>query len=145
MAKQKYSDNIITRPRQEEMDEWKEFGDLRKSIMYVDGNIVKGGWYFQGSWFYKASDVPYPEKTHSHDFDEYLGFIGTNPDDPFDLGGEIELYLDGEKYTLTETCIIFIPGGVEHCPVYCRRCDSPIWFMATFPNKTYEKTYTEEK
>lgn len=136
---QKYSKNIITRPRQKELDEWNEWGKVRKSHIYADEEIVKGGYYFQGTWWYEASDVPYPEETHSHDFDEYLGFIGTNPDDPYDLGGEIELWLDGEKYTLTETCLIFIPAGVEHCPVYCRRADSPIWFLATTHQKMYEK------
>lgn len=144
MAEQNNRIKFITRPRQEELDEWEEFGELRKSIMYVDGDIVPGGWYFQGSWYYKASDVPYPEKAHTHPYDEYIGFVGTNPDDPFDLGGEIEIFLDGKKHTITETTMIFIPGGVEHCPVYCRQCDSPIWFMATFPNKTYDRTYTRE-
>lgn len=145
MAKQKYSDNIVTRPRQEELDENEEFGEVRKSNIYVDGDIVKGGWYLQGSWLYKASEKPYPEKTHSHEHDEYLVFIGTNPDDPYDLGGEVDLYLDGEKYTITETSTVFIPGGVDHCPIYCKRVDSPIYLLATFPNKTYQKTYLEDK
>ena len=55
MAEQKYGKNIITRPRQKELDEWKEFGDVRKSHIYVDEEIVKGGYYLQGSWLYRAS------------------------------------------------------------------------------------------
>jgi len=127
------------------MDDPKEWNEFRKSHVYVDGDIVKGGWYFQGSWLYKASDESYPEKAHSHEAAEYLGFIGTNPDDPTDLGGEIELYLDSEKYTLTKTSVVFIPGGVEHCPVYARRVDHPIWFFATFTDNVYKKTLSEEK
>ncbi len=145
MEKQKYADNIITTPREQERNSPQEWNDIRKSHVYVDGDIVRGGWYFQGSWLYKASDEPYPEKTHSHDAAEYLGFIGTNPDDPTDLGGEIELYLDGEKYTLTKTSVVFIPGGVEHCPVYARRVDSPIWFFATFCENAYTKQLPGEE
>jgi hypothetical protein len=139
MTEQKYRKNIITRPRQKELDEWKEWGNVRKSHIYVDEEIVKGGYYLQGSWLYKASDVPYPDETHSHNFDEYLGFIGTKFEDPFDLGGVVDLWMDGEFYTLTETCIIFIPAGVDHCPVYARRVDSPIWFLATTHQKMYER------
>jgi hypothetical protein len=140
MAKQKYSHNIITRPRQKDIEQWKEFGDHWKVNVYVDGDIVKGGYYLEGTWWYKASDIPEPNETHTHDFDEYLGFIGTNPDDPFDLGGEMELWMDGEKYTLTETSMVFIPAGVSHCPVYCRRVDRPIWFFAT----THETKYNRD-
>ena len=144
MATQKLSHNIITRPRQKDMDEWKEWGATRKVNVYVDGDIVKGGYYLQGTWWYKASDVAYPDKPHSHDFDEYLGFIGTNPNDPFDLGGEMELWMDGEKYTLTQTSMIFVPAGGEHAPVYCRRDDTPIWFFATTHQTLYKSTAEPE-
>ena len=90
MAEQKYSKYIVTRPREKDINEWDKWGEVRKGNVYVDGDIVKGGYYLQGTWWYKASDVAYPDEAHTHDFDEYLGFIGTNPDDPFDLCGEVE-------------------------------------------------------
>jgi hypothetical protein len=139
MAKSKYGKYIVSKPRDKDIEEWKEIGDIRKSNVYVDSEIVKGGYYFQGTWCYKASDKPYPDKAHTHDFDEYLGFIGTNPDDPLDLGGEVELNLGGEKHIITRTSMVFCPAGLEHCPAYFRRVDYPIWFLATAPMKTYER------
>jgi len=138
MAEQHYSNLIITRPREKDIKEFEEVGEYRKSNVYMDETIVPGGFYLQGTWIYKASDYPYPDEVHSHDEVEYLGFIGTNPDDPFDLGGEVELRLGGETYTLTETSMVMVPSGVEHCPIYFRRVDSPIWFFATMPRNVYD-------
>ena len=145
MADSKYGKYIVSRPRDEDLEKWKEVGDTRKGNVYVDGSIVEGGYYTQGTWLYRASDEPYPDKAHKHDWDEYLGFIGTNPDDPLDLGGEVEIYLGGEKHVLTRTSMVFCPAGLEHCPVYFRRVDSPIWFFATGPNREYESEFTDKK
>jgi len=59
------------------------------------------------------------------------------------LGGEVELWLGDEKHILTESCVVFAPAGIAHCPVYFRRVDRPIWFFATGPQKTYEKDEKE--
>jgi len=144
LADSKYGINIITRPRDKDLEEWKEVGDTRKVNVYVDGDIVPGGHYLQGTWVYKASSTPYPEKTHSHDYSEYLGFVGSNPNDPLDLGGEVDLCIGDEVHTLTRTSMVFIPGGVNHCPIYFKRVDYPIWLFATAQMKTYEKEYLEK-
>ena len=68
---------------------------------------------------------------HSHPFDEYLIFLGTDPNDQFELGGEVELWLGGEKHTFTRSCAVFVPGGVEHCPLFIRRVDRPFMFITT--------------
>jgi hypothetical protein len=70
-------------------------------------------------------------KPQSHDWDEYLVFLGTNPEDPFDLGGEVEFWMEGEKHIITKTCAIFVPRGVYHCPFYIRRVDRPFVFITT--------------
>ena len=145
MPESKYAKYIITKPRDKDLEDWKKLGDDRKVNVYVDGDVVEGGYYFQGTWRYKASETPYPDKMHSHDYDEYLGFIGTNPNDPLDLGGEIDLYLGDQLHRITKTCMVFVPAGVDHCPVYFRRVDYPIWFLATAPMKTYEKEDTAKK
>jgi hypothetical protein len=55
-------------------------------------------------WFWptdkqdKASPAP-----HTHDYDEVIGFFGTDPNDLCDLGAEIEFYIDGERNVMNET------------------------------------------
>jgi len=66
---------------------------------------------------------------HSHDFDEVLVFAGTMKDKPRELGGEIELWLEDEKYIITKSTMVYIPKGVKHCPVIVRKIESPIAFF----------------
>lgn len=76
---------------------------------------------------------------HSHPFDEYLLFIGTNPEDQFDLGAEVEFWLGGEKHVVTRTCAVFCPAGVPHCPLVVRKLDRPFIFITTGPTLKYEE------
>ena len=88
---------------------------------------LKGAFYLETSLVVRATEGP-PEmggKPHKHDWDEYLVFLGTDPKDPFDLGGEIEFWVGGEKHLITKSCAVFCPRGVYHCPLYTRRVDRP--------------------
>jgi hypothetical protein len=98
----------------------------------------------QGAFYLETNLVRWPGETtpqtkpHKHDFDEYIIFMGTNPDDPQDLCGEVEFWLGGEeKHILTRTCAIFIPRGMYHCPFKFTRVDRPIVFVTTGPSNTY--------
>jgi hypothetical protein len=77
--------------------------------------------------------------THTHNFDEIIGFAGSNRQHPRDLGGELEFWMDGEPYTLTKTCLIFIPRGVKHCPIVIKRIDTPIFMFESGNDIVYEK------
>jgi hypothetical protein len=77
--------------------------------------------------------------SHVHDFDEVVGFLGGNPDDPQDLGGEVEFWMEDEKYILNKSCLIFVPGGVRHCPLQVTRVDRPIFFLAVSMTTKYGK------
>ena len=47
-------------------------------------------------------------------------FVGTDPADPMDLGAEVEMWLDDEPYTITQTTALFVPKLVYHLPMYVR-------------------------
>ncbi|MCX8031944.1 MAG: hypothetical protein N3B14_00880 [Thermoleophilia bacterium] len=72
-----------------------------------------------------------PFQQHAHSFDEYVVFIGTNIEKPYELDGLVEFWIEDEKYLLTKTCAVFIPRGVYHCPFVFHEVNSPIVFMAT--------------
>ena len=138
MTETKYGKYIITRPKQEALERV-PWSDAVAVSMFVDEEVVEGAYYLMGAWFYKVTGRGSPPEEHTHDFDEYLGFLGTNPDDPYDLGGEVELWLGGEKHILTESCAVFVPAGLAHAPIYFRRVDRPIWYFATGPTQKYAK------
>ena len=66
---------------------------------------------------------------HAHDFDELFLFIGTDPHDTLNLGGEVEFWLgegnEAEKFTITKATGEWVPGGMVHNPHYFRRVDRP--------------------
>ena len=114
--------------------------DVRERVLYLDNDMVDGAFYVATSWFWKATG-PGPQ-AHVHDFDEVLAFFGTNPDDVLDLGGEVELWIDGEQHLMHQSFMAFIPAGLEHCPLRVTRVDRPIFHFSTGPGSTYagEKT-----
>ena len=66
--------------------------------------------------------------------DEINLFIGTDPQNPEDLGGEAEFWLgegkDAEKYLITKSSCVFVPAGLVHLPIYFRSVARPFIFIA---------------
>ena len=111
-------------------------------IVYLDNEVFPGaGFYVEAVWFWprevkpdEAPGVP----AHNHPFDEVIAFFGTNPDDTHDLGGQVELWIDGEKNLIERSFMAFIPAGTEHCPLYIRRIERPIFHFTAGPGEMYE-------
>jgi hypothetical protein len=81
---------------------------------------------------------------HSHDYDQYLVFIGGDLGSK-DLGGEAEICLgeEQEKYTVNTSAIIYIPKGVMHCPLTHKRVDKPYLFLDIFLASKYVRKSTK--
>jgi hypothetical protein len=149
MAKLKYSYRIITTARQfpQEVQEKMEtdlklrYSTLESThLLSVDSNILPDFFWVDCNWIWSGSLSSPLDPAHFHDFDEVYGFIGSNRDDPYDLGGEIIIWLDGHKEILTRSCLIFVPAGVVHGPIFFNRVDKPIFFVSISPSKTYTRT-----
>jgi len=111
----------------------------RIQLLYMDDSIMKGSFYVECVWIMPGSRYPgFAERVpHYHDFDEVVSFIGSDVDNPYDLGDEIEMWLDGEQHILTKTCLIFVPKGMKHCPLIIRRVDRPIYHAAVGTGPIY--------
>lgn len=104
--------------------------DLRFLLIYKSGCGFGCGAPLEG----EAGDLQMPKDTpHSHNYDEVFLFVGTDPQDYSDLGGEVEFWLgkgeEAEKYIFTEPTSIFIPKGLVHLPVYFRNVRKPFFFI----------------
>ncbi|MFZ7112932.1 MAG: hypothetical protein ACOWYE_14705 [Desulfatiglandales bacterium] len=108
-------------------------------ILWLDDEVVEGAFHMNTAWYLKAAatleNVP-----HTHDSDEIIGFFGNNPEAPYDLGGEIEMWLEDEKHILTRSSLIFVPARMAHCPLILRRVDRPIFHFTTVPGGQYNKS-----
>ena len=151
MSESKYGKYIVTEdlmpPQPVEainlMEDQKKEGKTidRTLLLGIQDSIVKGSFFTGCEWLWGLSgDGPVNiETTHSHDFDEIIGFAGSNKNNPRDLGGEIEFWMGDEKHIITKTSLIFIPRGTPHCPIIFRRIDTPIFMFEAGNSSIYEK------
>jgi hypothetical protein len=96
--------------------------------MWLDNKVIPGAFYVESVWIWpECASERNVAKAHTHPFDEIITFFGTNWEDPHDLSGEIELWLEDEKFVMTKNFLAFIPAGMKHCPLIVRRVDRPIF------------------
>lgn len=136
-----YGKYIVTEPKKDLVrPDWGGSLDPSRttSMMYLDDSIIKGAFVVECVWFWpmdqedKSSPAP-----HMHDYDEVLAFVGTNRDDPTDLGGIIELYIDGERNVSNKSFLAFIPAGVVHNPLNMLEINKPIFHFTTLHTGNY--------
>jgi hypothetical protein len=90
------------------------------------------------AWYLRAANT-LEDKPHVHDTDEIIGFFGNDASRPYDLGGEIEIWLEDEKHIIARSALIFVPAGMKHCPLILKRVDRPIFHFTTVPGGRYVK------
>jgi len=125
----------------EALERYRRFGER---VHWVDSNNMPGAFQMNTSWWYKPNGQNRPEgakgvsaQSHQHPYPEILGFYGSNPEDPYDLGGEIELWIDGECHILTKSTMVFLPPDVPHCPLRVNKVDRPIFHFSVVMNSLY--------
>ena len=113
-------------------------------LLWMDNEMVEGAsFYMECVWLWSGSVAGSTEEPHVHDFDEIIGFVGCNPDSPHDLDGEIELWLEDEKYNITKSCLVFIPAGLRHCPMIFRNINKPVLLMTIGNRSMYGRESKE--
>ncbi len=88
-------------------------------LMSLDDHVLKGSLYTEVVWMWPGGSDVYPETAepapHAHEYDEVLGFFGSDFDAPYDLGGEIEFWLEDEKFLAHQELPHLRPQG--HVPL----------------------------
>lgn len=118
----------------------------KKRLHWIDSGNVPGSFLLNSAWYFKpnrdlllgpdADNETYGKwECHVHDTDEMLCFYGSDPENPYDLGGEVELIIGGETYILTKSSLIFIPAGIPHSGPLLNRVDRPIFHFAAVLNR----------
>ena len=85
---------------------------------------------FRMSWWAITEPFQMVDEMHSHDFDQFLIFVGGDLANMTDLGGEVELTLseDGvnkETFSITEATNVYIPKGLYHGPLNFKKINDP--------------------
>ena len=127
----KYDRNFLPHPVQ---TNW-----TGKFISFEGGPEFKSG--FSALYIIIRDDTSGSDVPHTHEFDEYLSFIGLDPDNPDSLGGQAELCLgeELEKHIIKKSTTVFIPEGLKHLPIHFTKVDRPFVLAHLFVTPRYKK------
>lgn len=126
MAQSKYQKLLVDKPKLEVALNQVIKGRQHPPATYMSNDLVENSnTYIEMGWIWGMPDKnPYiPE--HTHDYDEIVLHIGSDINNPDDLGAEIEFYVNGEKLIVNKTSALFVPKGLKHGPLVWKRVDRP--------------------
>jgi hypothetical protein len=143
MTESKYGKYVITDMKKEFAPEVAaRYAKWATRILWLDEEIVEGAYQMNCSWYRKMPEKQM-EASHTHDADEIIGFFGSDPENANDLNGEIEFWIEDEKFNLTKSTLIFVPAGVKHCPLIIRKINKPIFHFTTVKTGLYKPIGTK--
>ena len=116
---------------------------VSRRIAWTEECIIPGAPYFEIMWFCAPRDPGPP--THTHTFDEIIGFVGGDPDNPAELNATVRFLLGDEMYTFTKSVIIFVPAELPHSPIYVDEVKKPFIHFSGGPNVAYTQDLIEEE
>ena len=129
-----YEQYAIRSPMREAGAEF-TFGRTAPTMTFMSGVQIPGvAHYIETGWTYgmpvsKVAGSGMPEMVHRK-FDEIVLHIGGDPENPEELGGEVEFYVGGQPLLFNTTSALFIPTGVKHGPLALKKYEKPHLVMA---------------
>ncbi len=131
MADSKYKKNLVTKPRYE-VTAGRVKGRQYPTMTFMSNELVPGSnMYLEMGWIYEMPEPNPHIFEHSHDkYNELVLHIGSDPNHPEDLGGEIEFVVGGESLIFDKTSALFVPAGVKHGPLTWKKVRRPHIQMA---------------
>jgi hypothetical protein len=114
-------------------------------IIWMDSEVIPGAFYAEIMWAWPTMHRLTPEEMarqpgvppHTHSFPEVMAYFGTDMQNPSDLGGEIELWIEDEKFVLDKSFMAYFPAGMKHCPLKHLWSDKPMFHFTMGPGQTY--------
>jgi len=81
------------------------------------------------------------DRPHTHNTQQFICFLGSNPYNIGDLGAEIEISLgeEREKHLIATPTMINIKPGLVHGPLVYKKVDRPIYEVSIFFAPGYER------
>ena len=113
----------------------------------LDGSQGWSGIHLRIKWQYISGPVTLMEKPHTHDFEEFLIFLGNKPEDYKDFSAEIEISLgkEGETRLIDAASIVCLPKGLIHGPLKVTKVGKPILFADIYLSPEYKTKPAEIK
>ena len=86
---------------------------------------------FTMNWSYLTEPFVMVDKSHSHEFNQIIVFIGGDPTNIREFGGEIWFHFgeEEEKHVITSPSYICVPKGIVHGPLIVKKINKPVVYM----------------
>ena len=104
--------------------------EVTSPVLILNSDVSFGNANLRLVWMPITEPFAMEIKTHSHDFDQFLAFIGGDLTNAMDLFGEVEITLgeegkELETFVITTATIVHIPRGLLHCPLVFKKINDP--------------------
>ena len=113
-------------------------------LMCIDDRYLKDAFYFECIWITGPIQEKEASKPHRHNFDEYVGFFGSNTKDPLNLNAEIQFWFEDEKHIITNNCVVYIPSNKWHNPIIIEKIEIPIFCLSMSQNAKYTQEVSQD-
>jgi hypothetical protein len=105
-------------------DQRKRKSSMGPVRMFMCNDLIPGcNIYLDYPWFFARPEDFIPQ--HVHDYNEIVLHFGGDPDNPEELGAEVEIIVDNQPLTFNTTTALFIPKGVVHGPLTWKKVSKP--------------------
>lgn len=122
---------LVTKPIYEAGPKMEIKGRANPSMTLMSNKLIPDvNVYIEVGWIWEMPEPNPHIFEHTHEYNEILLHIGSDPQNPEDLGAEIEFWVDGKPLSFDKTSALFIPAGTKHGPVIWKRCTRPHIQMA---------------
>ncbi len=105
-------------------------GRQSPTMTYMSSTQINAAYcYIEFGWIWDEVEPGIPEMQHEK-FDEIVLHIGSDYQNPEDLGADMEFGLGGELFPVNTSFGVFIPRGLSHGPLNFKKCTKPYIEMA---------------
>ncbi|MGD9142436.1 MAG: hypothetical protein PVG61_01170 [Dehalococcoidia bacterium] len=141
MAEMKYSKYFLNELPREQRE--KGFGRMKSMVAFTDADIIEGSKYFSVMVMGQEATKMAGHGPHIHDDPELLVALGTDMDNPRDLGAKMEMCMgpEMESHIITESTMIYVPEKFVHAPFRVLEVTRPFLFIqCQYASKLTEKS-----
>jgi hypothetical protein len=116
------------------------YNRFAKRVLWMDSDVMDGAFQMNTAWYLTMPENDPEVSEHVHeDCDEIIGFFGSDPANPYDLGAELEYGVAGETHLIDRTSMIFIPAGMSHNPMRFISLNRPVFHFSILTKGKYDR------
>ena len=107
-------------------------------LLWIDGQKLPGAPYTECVWFHTTNDTGPENHTHD-DLDEFIAFIGSDPEHPELLNGDVSFLIGDETIHTDRSTLVFVPRNISHSPLLVHALEKDILHFSGGNSGNYNK------